>query len=204
MEPKYAVVFIWIVWAASWLAAALWAKVPVKSASRGSELPYRLAQGFGLFAVFSSLGRGDFDTLTGSFRAQLLSTLFAQLWVLPDVLGWVMALAAAAGFAFAWWARIHLGDLWSSSVTRKEGHTVIDTGPYAIVRHPIYTGMLLGTIALVCVSGRLLAVIGLVLVAIGIVMKARLEERFLSAELGADAYAAYAKRVPMLVPGLPV
>jgi protein-S-isoprenylcysteine O-methyltransferase Ste14 len=133
-----------------------------------------------------------------------MSTLFAQLWELPTVVGWGAVLLAAAGFAFAWWARVHLGELWSSSVTRKEGHKVIDTGPYGIVRHPIYTGLLLGTIALVLVSGRLLAVIGLVLVAIGIFVKARLEEKFLSAELGADAYAAYAKRVPMLVPGSPV
>lgn len=47
-----------------------------------------------------------------------------------------------AGFAFCWWARIHLGRLWSMRVTKKEGHHVVDTGPYGVVRHPIYTGIL--------------------------------------------------------------
>ena len=48
------------------------------------------------------------------------------------------------GLGFTWWARIHLGRLWSSSVTRKAVHRVVDTGPYGIVRHPIYTGIIAG------------------------------------------------------------
>jgi protein-S-isoprenylcysteine O-methyltransferase Ste14 len=204
MEPKYAVVFVWMVWAASWLAAASWAKTTVKTPARWSEVPYRLLQGLGFAMVFASLGQSTDYGPEPSVGASVLSFLFTPLWALPDVAGWLAVLLALAAFAFAWWARLHLGTLWSSSVTRKEDHTIIDTGPYGIVRHPIYTGLLFGTIALVLVSGRLLAVLGLVAVAIGIVIKARLEERFLSAELGGDAYAAYRKRVPMLIPGSPI
>ncbi len=204
MEPKYAIVFVWFVWLASWLAAASWAKTTVKTPARRSEYPYRLLQGLGFAMVFASLGQSQDYSPEPGISAAVLSFLFTQLWDFPWVAGWIAVLLALGGFAFAWWARLHLGTLWSSSITRKEDHTIIDTGPYGFVRHPIYAGLLLSTIALTAVSGRLLAVIGLFAVAVGIFLKARLEERFLSAELGSEAYAAYRKRVPMLVPGSPV
>src|SRR5580704_16529934 len=52
-------------------------------------------------------------------------------------------LMVAAGFVIAIWARVYLGSYWSGIITIKEGHKVIDTGPYRFVRHPIYTGWLL-------------------------------------------------------------
>jgi protein-S-isoprenylcysteine O-methyltransferase Ste14 len=106
------------------------------------------------------------------------------------------------GLIFAWWARIHLGRLWSARITRKEGHKVIDTGPYAFVRHPIYTGLIFAALATAAERGSALAVLGAVLFCAGYWMKARLEERFLRQELGADAYDRYATRTAMLVPFL--
>ena len=47
-----------------------------------------------------------------------------------------------AGLAFCWWARLHLGAMWSGTVTRKDDHHIVDTGPYGLVRHPIYTGLI--------------------------------------------------------------
>jgi protein-S-isoprenylcysteine O-methyltransferase Ste14 len=85
-------------------------------------------------------------------------------------------------------------------VTHKAGHHVIDRGPYAIVRHPIYTGLIVAIAATVCIRASAQTVTGAVLMTIGVYIKARLEEQFLRAELGADAYDAYARRVPMLVP----
>jgi protein-S-isoprenylcysteine O-methyltransferase Ste14 len=107
---------------------------------------------------------------------------------------------AIAGFAFTWWARLHLGRLWSSSVTRKADHHVVETGPYAIVRHPIYTGLLFAIAATVGMRASLATLAAAFLIVSGIYVKARLEEEFLRAELGADAYDAYARRVPMLIP----
>jgi len=107
------------------------------------------------------------------------------------------------GIAFAWWARLHLGRLWSGSVTRKEGHRVIDTGPYGLVRHPIYTGLIGAMIATGIAVGTITALLGTALIAFGLWQKARMEEGFLSTELGADAYGPYCQRVPMLVPFLP-
>jgi protein-S-isoprenylcysteine O-methyltransferase Ste14 len=151
-----------------------------------------------VFASLNETGGPQSDGAQGLF-----SLLFAQLWDVPETIAWGAPVLAGCGFAFAWWARLHLGALWSSSVTRKEDHRIVDSGPYGIVRHPIYTGMLIGTLALVAVSGRVLALAGFAILALGIYIKARLEERFLSAELGADAYLAYRSRVPMLVPGAP-
>jgi protein-S-isoprenylcysteine O-methyltransferase Ste14 len=111
-----------------------------------------------------------------------------------------MVAAAIAGFAFTAWARIHLGRLWSSSVSRKADHHIIDTGPYGIVRHPIYTGIIAASAATAAQRGTAEAWLGMALMTLGWYIKARLEERFLRDELGADAYGAYARRVPMLVP----
>ena len=107
------------------------------------------------------------------------------------------------GLAFTWWARLHLGTLWSGNVTRKEGHRVIDTGPYGLVRHPIYTGLLLAIFATLLLRPGWYGLGSAAFFTIGFVTKLRLEERFLKAELGPDDYEAYQARVPMLVPFWP-
>ena len=122
------------------------------------------------------------------------------LWRTPVALGWAMVAVVLGGLLFTWWARIHLGRLWSSSVTRKADHLVVDTGPYGIVRHPIYTGIIVASIATAAMRGTAFAWVGFGLMTAGWVVKARLEEEFLREQLGADAYGAYARRVPMLLP----
>ena len=113
---------------------------------------------------------------------------------------WGMPIVCLVGFGFAWWARIHLGQLWSAFVTRKSDHRIIDTGPYGIVRHPIYTGIIVATIAVAMVKGTLFAVAGALIAVLGYWIKAQLEEGFLREQLGAEAYDSYRRRVPMLVP----
>jgi protein-S-isoprenylcysteine O-methyltransferase Ste14 len=73
-----------------------------------------------------------------------------------------------AGVLFTWWARIHLGRFWSNEITRKEGHRVIDTGPYALVRHPIYTGLIAAILATGVAVGTATAILGAVLIAFGL------------------------------------
>lgn len=206
MAPKYVVVFVWFAWIVSWMLAANASPSSpvVKAAGWRREWPYRVIMILGFVLMYVSLGQSSSPVPLAPLRAAILSFGFAEWWDLPQLALWGAALLAIAGFSFAWWARLHLGRLWSSGVTRKQDHTLIDSGPYAWVRHPIYTGLLMGTVALLAISGRTFGVIGFVMVVIGIVLKARLEEQFLREELGAEAYGAYAKRVPMLVPGSPV
>lgn len=187
VNPERACYAIWIAWAISWWLAALWSSRAKSRASVAAQLPYRLITVVGFIMLFGLNTRHHYqDPL--------------RLWTLPVSGGWLMAGFCLAGIAFAWWARIHLGRLWSAFVTRKEDHRIIDTGPYGIVRHPIYTGIILATLALMLVKGTVFAVAGALLAIFGFWIKARLEETFLRAQLGAETYDAYRRRVPMLIP----
>jgi protein-S-isoprenylcysteine O-methyltransferase Ste14 len=77
---------------------------------------------------------------------------------------------------------------------------VVDTGPYGIVRHPIYTGIIVASAATAALRGTVLSWVGACVMTVGWVIKARMEEQFLREQLGAEAYEAYARRVPMLSP----
>jgi protein-S-isoprenylcysteine O-methyltransferase Ste14 len=199
VSPDYAIYIPWDVWIASWVAAAIWANRTLKRPGGNREVPYFLLEIGGfimLLAVVDIPGRPVSAN-------PVLAFLATRYWTLPSNLAWAMVVLAAAGFAFCWWARIHLGKLWSGRVTRKEGHHIVDTGPYALVRHPIYTGVLTAAIATAALKGSAHALIGICLLLVAYQFKARLEERFLSEELGAESYAAYRRRVPMLIPFAP-
>jgi protein-S-isoprenylcysteine O-methyltransferase Ste14 len=101
-----------------------------------------------------------------------------------------------------WWARIHLGKLWSASVRLKSDHRIVDTGPYAFVRHPIYTGIIVAGFASAILRGTAAGFLGAILMTVSWYIKARMEEQFLREQLGTENYDAYARRVPMLVPFL--
>lgn len=188
MRSGFAIAWIWGVWLVSWMIAAAWADKSAKRAGLRQEMGYLLVQGVGIFVV----------VLSGQWRLRF----DPQLWDVGVAGGWTMAALVLAGVVFTWWARLALGKLWSGHVARKEGHRIVDTGPYAVTRHPIYTGVLLSIFATVIAVGRLDALIGAAIIALGLWMKARLEERFLRAELGSAAYDEYARRTPMLVPFL--
>jgi len=114
----------------------------------------------------------------------------------PFVLG---ALLTAAGLLFSVWARVHIGRNWSGIVTIKEDHELVTSGPYAIVRHPIYTGLLLGFIGSALARGEWRGVLAVAIVLVALWRKLRVEERFMQQQFG-DAYRQYASRVPALVP----
>ena len=175
----------WIVWLISWFAAAVWSDRTVRRPAVRREVLYRVLTLVGAMLMF---GFNPDDERTDT-----------PLWPVAPAIGWLLAGLVICGFLFAWWARIHLGQLWSSSVTRKEHHHVVDTGPYAIVRHPIYTGLLLAIIATVLLRGTIITLTGSTLIAVGIYIKARVEEAFLRQQLG-EPYHAYARQVRMLVP----
>ena len=133
--------------------------------------------------------------------ALIAAPLPPRLWNVGGEAAFALALLTLPGFGFAWWARVHLGRLWSGAVTLKRGHRVIDSGPYALVRHPIYTGLLEAALVSAVAAGTIASVAGFALATLGVWCKARVEERLLSTELGGQAYDAYRRRVPMFVPG---
>lgn len=103
--------------------------------------------------------------------------------------------------AFTLWSRLRLGTMWSSTAVAKQDHQLRTDGPYAITRHPIYTGLLgmvLGSVLSGGVGGGLVV---LALAGVLIALKIRAEERLMT-ETFPDEYPAYRRRVPALIPGL--
>jgi protein-S-isoprenylcysteine O-methyltransferase Ste14 len=105
------------------------------------------------------------------------------------------------GLGFAIWARLHLGQYWSARVTIKVEHKLIRTGPYRIVRNPIYTGMLFGVIGTAITAGEIRALLAIILVLAALLLKIRIEEKFLLEEFG-STYIQYRKEVKSLIPFL--
>jgi protein-S-isoprenylcysteine O-methyltransferase Ste14 len=105
-----------------------------------------------------------------------------------------------AGIGFAIWARLALGANWSGIVvTTKEGHELVQTGPYAIVRHPIYAGILLAMIGTALTLGTLASYIGLLAGFVAIMFRVTIEERLMSHQFH-EAFEAYRRRTKKLVP----
>lgn len=128
-----------------------------------------------------------------------LAWLYRQLYP-PDLAWfWLGVGITLAGLLFAVWARLHLGSNWSRSVTLKQGHELITSGPYAMVRHPIYTGLLTGFLGTAIAVGQVRGVLAFLLVLISLWVKWRLEEEWMREEFG-QPYADYARRVPAVVP----
>jgi protein-S-isoprenylcysteine O-methyltransferase Ste14 len=196
MWPQTAIYIPWDIWVVTWVIAAIWANRTVGRPEIGREIFYRIVA----LAGFVFLLAGYIRYHDGELSWQDWPGIMGWHKYAPLPVSWTMVVIAFLGFAFAWWARIHLGRLWSGRITRKEGHHVVDTGPYAIVRHPIYTGILLSAIASAIAIGALHAYIGAFLLIAGYWMKARIEEDWLREQLGPQDYDAYRRRVPMLVP----
>jgi protein-S-isoprenylcysteine O-methyltransferase Ste14 len=185
MHPGPIMIALWITWGISWLLAALWTNRTEARVARADVVRYRVPMIVGTL-LMAVPARGTEGAL--------------RLWHVGWISAWTCVAATALGIAFAWWARLHLGRLWSGLVTRKTDHRVVDSGPYAIVRHPIYTGLLFSLFATAAIKGTLPGVVGFGFLLTAFWLKARLEESWLSRELDVGAYAAYRRRVPMLIP----
>jgi protein-S-isoprenylcysteine O-methyltransferase Ste14 len=135
--------------------------------------------------------------------SQWLRIGFLRLRIIPQDprIGWAGIALTCAGVSVAIWARCCLGTYWSARVTLKEGHQLIRTGPYAYVRHPIYTGMLLGVIGTALVAGEWRGVIAVALLFAAHSRKALREESLLTREFG-DQYKAYRQSTGFLFPRL--
>jgi protein-S-isoprenylcysteine O-methyltransferase Ste14 len=121
---------------------------------------------------------------------------FSVPW--PRFLGLAILIVATA---LTLWARFVLGLMWSAAPSVKEGHELHTSGPYSITRHPIYTGLLGMVLGTLLVFGGGVWVLTFPLAVIFVLLKIRIEERFMTADFPED-YPRYRERVPQLVPGL--
>ncbi len=119
---------------------------------------------------------------------------------LADPIRWAGLALVVGGIGFAIWAARTLGRHFDMEVEVHEGHEVVNTGPFGIVRHPVYLGLAVHLLGACLATGNGLLIAGTLLGAWpALYIRASAEERLLRANLG-PAYDAYAQRVPMLVP----
>jgi protein-S-isoprenylcysteine O-methyltransferase Ste14 len=186
--PTQLFALIWLAWLASWILGSFWSG---RTEKRAMTLG---ARAYSIPIIIGGL-------LLTPWIAQL--TNVKPLWIVGNAGAFLLAAVMVGSLLFVWWARIHLGRLWSNAITRKEDHRVIDSGPYGFVRHPIYTGLIAAILATGAAVATVTALLGALLIAFGLWQKAREEENFLVAELDRSAYDSYRRRVPMLIPFLP-
>ena len=185
--PTSLLSLIWLGWVISWVVASFWSGRTKSHVRTLDSWAYRLPILLGAIMLMPPTER-----LLGA----------KQLYHPGNAGTYVLAVVVLLGISFTWWARIHLGRFWSNAITQKEDHRIVDTGPYGLVRHPIYTGQIIALLASGIAIATWTALLGVVLISFGEWQKARMEERFLTAELGAEAYGPYCRRVPMIVPFL--
>jgi protein-S-isoprenylcysteine O-methyltransferase Ste14 len=184
LAPDAAIIGAWLIWLVTWILAAGWSARVASHHDLGAESPSRVLT---LAAIVMLL-------------ASYWPVSWGVLWTTSPTIGWSMFLIVVLGLAFTWTARLHLGPLWSSTSAPTEDHRIVDTGPYGIVRHPVYAGLLLAVIATALERGRIESVAAALVLIAGVSLRAKLEERFLRRDLGDDVYGSYRRRVPMLVP----
>ncbi len=176
---------MWLSWATYWLASSFAASSPKRVQNPGDRMIYRLKMAVAAaLLLFPSLSFGWLGV-----------GLIPRSWALY----WIAVTLVACGLGFACWARFHLGTYWSGHVTLKPGHRLIRTGPYAIVRHPIYTGLLLAFAGSAVAVDRVAGILSIGILLYATIPKIHLEEQWLTEEFG-EEYQRYRNEVKMLVP----
>jgi protein-S-isoprenylcysteine O-methyltransferase Ste14 len=178
----------WLAWLAIWIALSLRTKAVVRRESLASRaghlLPLVLA---GVLLVFRAPWQG--------------SWLAAPLWPRLPWMVWAGAVLVLAGLAFAVAARLVLAGNWSGTVTLKHNHELIRSGPYSLVRHPIYTGLLTAMLGNAIGIDEVRGLLALAILAASFVRKLRTEEAFMAQAFGGN-YADYSRTTARLIPGI--
>jgi protein-S-isoprenylcysteine O-methyltransferase Ste14 len=179
--------FTWLALALVWLIGLAFTKRTVRSQPDGPRV-FQMA----VFLLGFVLVGSDW------LRQGWLGARFMQETQATQITSLAMTVA---GCALAIWARLTLGGNWSGRVTVKEGHELIVRGPYSLARHPIYTGILLACVGTCLMDGEWHCLLGLIIVALGLVLKMSQEERLMM-ETFPQAYPMYRQRVKALIPGV--
>jgi protein-S-isoprenylcysteine O-methyltransferase Ste14 len=175
----------WLVFVAVWLLAAVSTKRTVYRESRAQRLRYWVL----LVIAYILLVHGRQLPYPLDFR------------IIPHAapIAWAGAILCMAGLAVALWARAVLGRNWSGVVTLKEEHELVERGPYRVVRHPIYTGILTMFFATALVQGHVAGLAGVLLMFASFWIKLGREEKLMLQQFS-ERYAAYQRRAKRLIP----
>ena len=175
----------WLVFVAFWVLAAVSTKRTVYRETRAQRLRYWVLL---VVACFLQL-----------YGRRLPYPL--NMRILPQLvpIAWAAAVLCVTGLAFALWARVALGRNWSGAVTLKEGHELVERGPYRFVRHPIYTGILTMFFATALAQGHLSGLVGTLLMFASFWIKLGEEEKLMLQQFP-ERYADYRRRAKRIIP----
>jgi len=181
---SYIIIICWCIFFTVWVASANRTKPIVERRSVESQMAYRLPLGIGWCLL----------VIPDWFRPM-------NLQIVPRTPFLEMSSAAICicGLVFTIWARQTLAGNWSADVTFKQDHELIRNGPYHLVRHPIYTGLLAMFLGNAILIGQLRGVFSLLLILLGFWIKLRQEERLMLQHFP-DAYPLYRREVKALIP----
>jgi protein-S-isoprenylcysteine O-methyltransferase Ste14 len=173
---------MWLAWLVYWFVAALFVSSRKFTEGHFSRLLHTIPLGIGFWLIFHGGGASVVGRLVKS-----------------PLIRWVGTALAVFGLSFTVWARVHLGKYWSGIITLKEDHKLIRTGPYQLVRHPIYTGFVVAALGSALAIGTGDALIGFGLILAALVFKIHREEAVLIHEFG-DEYRVFQTEVAALLP----
>jgi len=169
----------WVALALVWFAGALGTKRTARNESPGSRAQHVILTFIAFLLLFGPDHEwSGLETLRGAGVAMTL-----------------------AGLAFAIWARLTIGRNWSGTVELKENHELVRRGPYRIVRHPIYSGLLVAMLGTAMAFGGWRGYLGFAIAFVAWKRKSLTEEQFMAEQFG-DAYARYKTEVKALVPAI--
>jgi len=177
---------LWLLFLIVWMLAALTSKRTVRRQTSMSWM------------IQATLTWVGFLLLLQPWRLDAVNVRFVPATSASTFCGVVLT---AAGIGFAIWARFTLGRNWSGTVTLKQDHELIRQGPYRIVRHPIYAGILLAMLGTAIGYGKVPCLIGVAIVFLGFWIKWRIEEQFMIEQFGAQ-YIQYRREVKAVIPGV--
>jgi len=176
----------WFLMLLVWVLASLGSKETAARQDARQRILHLAVLGISFYLLFNQ-----------SFAADWLDrSVLPTSMLFKNVVGWFLVVL---GFGFAIWARLVLGRNWSAEVTIKADHTLLISGPYGIVRHPIYTGILTAMLGTAVVLDQVHCYLALPLAFIAWAAKSRVEEQFMQQQFGAE-YTRYRARVKGLVP----
>jgi protein-S-isoprenylcysteine O-methyltransferase Ste14 len=180
----FIIAVLWIAWLLIWLIASLKVKETRWTESMSSRLKHRAPLILGAVLI----------------AWPELSPAFLRERFVPSgtIVGAIAAVLVAAGLSFAVWARRYIGSNWSGDVTVKQDHTLVRDGPYRLVRHPIYTGILVAGLGSALFIGEWRAIVGVALGFVSFLIKSRVEEARMRETF--PEYAAYQRETKAIIP----